>query len=537
VFRPLRLYPSGDRWYGRVRAALMRLSLRAVLLLWMLAVAVGSAAAQEEGFYEWDTPPPEEQRDAEAMIIPWGQGSIFVPTMTDPEYEPLYSVYEGDSLVAVQTTGRSVLARPGTYKVYLGSGSLDQRTEKTVKVNRGHATMVDPDWSGLVVSILDESRNSVKESYEIFRLRDAKTFGVGVGPEEELGEHPITWILPPGLYKIVRLGESFNTYVNFATVQLLPGALTRYTIVMDSETGNFIGAGIIGMEGALSRVRDWRAYTALHGSFIMNHSRQTADDDPDIDYTLSSQIESKLLYERGRHSVLSRTLIDEGFNKQEGLDFRTVLDRVSLKNIYVFDVIRHVGVYGRLIMESRLFRSNHYFEEGDTTSYVKIDENGDLIRRRQGESVEISPHFFPLSLQEGIGVNLIVFRSLRATLYVRSGYGFRQTYTMDVFREVKDDTTYTVPVFQEVPSTTLRGFESWIVGELRVTRNLLINAELDMLFPSRGQGDPVYELEAIFNLRLTKEISLHHTMRWRDKNSPYVQRENILQLRYTYILF
>jgi len=510
----------------------------AVVLPWVLAALLlsGARAQEESGFYAWDTPSPEEQRDAEAMIIPWGQGSIFVPTMTDPEYEPLYSVYEGDSLVAVQTMGQSVLVRPGTYKVYLGSGSLDQRIEKTVKVNRGHATMVEPKWSGLVVTILDESRNSVKESYEIFRLSDAKTFGVGVSPEEEMGEHPITWILPPGLYKIVRLGESFNTYVNFATVLLRPGALARFTIVMDSETETFIGAGIIGMEGALRRVRDWRAYTALHGSFIMNHSRQTTEDDPEIDFTFSSQMESKLRYERGRHSVLSRTLIDEGFSKQEGLGFRTVLDRVSLKNIYVFDLIRHMGLYGRLIMESRLFRSHHYFEEGDTTSYVKIDENGELLRRGQGESVELSPNFFPLSLQQGIGVNLVLLRSLRATLYVRSGYGFRQTYTMNVFREVKDDTTYTAPVFQEVPSTTLRGFESWIVGELRVTRNLLINTELDMLFPSRGQGDPVYELEAIFNLRLTKEISLHHTMRWRDKNSPYVQRENILQLRYTYIL-
>lgn len=504
------------------------------LVFWLW---ISGAAAQDEAFYAWDMPSPQEQRDAEAMIIPWGLGSIFPPAMTDPEYEPLYSVYQGDSVVAVQTMGRSVLARPGQYTVYLGSGSLEERIERKVDVHRGHATILKPDWSGLVVRIVDESRNSVKESYEIFRLSDAKTFGVGASPEEELGEHPRTWILPSGLYKIVRLGESFNTYVNFATVDLRPGALSRFTIVMDSETGNFIGAGIVGMEGALRKIRDWRAYTALHGSFIMNHSRQTTDDDPETDFTFSSQFENKMRYEAGRHSVLSRGLVDEGFSKQEGLGFRSVLDRVSLKNIYVFDVIRHVGLYGRLVTETRLFRSHHFFDTGDTTSYVKIDEDGRVVDRGRGSEVELSPPFFPLSLQEGFGVNVIVLRSLRATLYVRSGYGFRQTYTVDVFREWKDNSDFQVPVFEEVASTTLRGFESWIVGELRVTRNLLVNTELDMLFPSKGQGDPVYELEAIFNLRLTKEISLHHTMRWRDKNSPYVQRENILQLRYTYLLF
>jgi hypothetical protein len=508
-----------------------------VLLCALVAFLPGRAQAQLEGAYTWDAPSPEDQRDAEAMIIPWGQGSIFVPVMTDPEYEPLYSVYQADSLLAVQTMGRSVLARPGIYKVYLGSGALDQRIEKTVEVHRGHATMMEPDWGGLVVTIMDESRNTVKESYEIFRMSDAKSFGVGVSPEEELGEHPITWVLPPGLYKIVQLGESFNTYVNFATVDLRAGGLTRFTVVIDSETGSFIGSGILELGDAIRRIRDWRAYTAFHGSFIMNHSRQTTDDDAKIDYTFSTQMEAKLNYEKDRHSFLSRNLIDEGFNKQEGLGFRTVLDRVSLKNIYVFDMIRHIGLYGRLIVESRLFPSHHYFDTGDTTSFVKIDEDGNLIKRGQDEEVELSPSFLPLSLQEGIGVNLVLVRNLRATLYVRSGYGFRQTYTMDVFKEVKDDTTYTVPVFQEVPSTTLRGFESWIVGEVRLTRRLLINAELDMLFPSRGQGDPVYELEAIFNLRLTGQISLHHTMRWRDENSPYVQRENILQLRYTYLLF
>jgi len=504
------------------------------LILWGALVA--GAAAQEEEFYSWDLPSAEEQRDAEAMIIPWGKGSIFVPAMTDPEYEPLYSVYQADSLVAVQTMGRSVLVRPGSYAVGLGSGSLDQRIEKRVEVHRGHAAMVKASWSGLVVRILDESRNSLKESYEIFRVSDAKTFGVGVSPEEELGEHPITWILPPGLYKIVRLGESFNTYVNFTTVDLRPGALTRFTIVMDSETGNFIGAGVLGMESVVKRIEDWRVYTALHGSFIMNRSQQTTEDDPQTDFTFSSQMENKLRYEAGRHSVLSRGLVEEGFNKQEGFGFRSVLDRVSLKNVYVYDLIRHVGLYGRLLMESRLFRSRHYFDTGDTTSYVKVDEDGNLVSQGRGSEVTLSPPFFPLSLQEGFGVNVVVLRSLRATLYVRSGYGFRQTYTIDVFREVKDNPQYLVPVFEEVPSATLRGFESWIVGELRVTRNLLVNTELDMLFPS-GQAAAVYELEAVFNLRLTKEISLHHTMRWRDKNSPYVQRENILQLRYTYLLF
>ncbi|MCK4546238.1 MAG: hypothetical protein KAW17_02245 [Candidatus Eisenbacteria sp.] len=508
------------------------------LFCWMaLALLPWGALAQEADPYAWDRPSPGEQRDAEAMIIPWGQGSIFAPAMTNPEYEPLYSVYAGDSLLAVQTMGRSILARPGRYKVCLGSGAMDQRIEQTVEVHRGHATMVTPAWGGLVVSILDETRNSVKESYEIFRMSDAKSFGVGTSYEEEMGEHPITWILPPGLYKIVGLGESFNTYVNFATVDLRPGGLTRFTIVQNTVTGDFVGAGVVELGGAVRKIEDWQAYTAFHGSFIMNRSQQTTEDDPQTDLTFSSQMEARLRYERERHSVLSRTLIDEGFSKQEGLDFRTVLDRVSLKNVYVFDVIPHIGLYGRFIVESRLFRAHHYFEEGDTTSYVKIDEDGQLIKRSRGESVELSPNFFPLSLQEGVGVNLILLRSLRASLYVLSGYGFRQTYTFDVFKEIKDDTTYAVPVFQEVPSTTLRGFESWIMGELRISRNLLINAELDMLFPSRGQGDPVYELEAIFSLRLTKEISLHYTMRWRDANSPYVQRESIMQLRYTYLLF
>ena len=87
MFRPNRSNPQERRSPERVRGLCAGPRFLAVVLPWVLsALALSGARAQEESeFYAWDTPPPEEQRDAEAMIIPWGQGSIFVPTMTDPE--------------------------------------------------------------------------------------------------------------------------------------------------------------------------------------------------------------------------------------------------------------------------------------------------------------------------------------------------------------------------------------------------------------------------------------------------------------------
>jgi len=79
-------------------------------------------------------------------------------------------------------------------------------------------------------------------------MSNAESFGFGYGAREEVGEHLLTWILKPGTYKITLNGQSFNTYIDFTTVELVKGELVQLTMVVDSESGHLIGAGILNQE-------------------------------------------------------------------------------------------------------------------------------------------------------------------------------------------------------------------------------------------------------------------------------------------------
>jgi hypothetical protein len=100
----------------------------------------------------------------------------------------------------------------------------------------------------LTIKIIDENRNSIDNRYEIFKMSNAESFGFGYGAREEVGEHLLTWILKPGTYKITLNGQSFNTYIDFTTVELVKGELVQLTMVVDSESGHLIGAGILNQE-------------------------------------------------------------------------------------------------------------------------------------------------------------------------------------------------------------------------------------------------------------------------------------------------
>jgi len=68
---------------------------------------------------------------------------------------------------------------------------------------------------------------------------------------------------------------------------------------------------------------------------------------------------------------------------------------------------------------------------------------------------------------------------------------------------------------------------------------MMITSELDILFPSGTNKELVYDWENNLNLRLSKNISIDYTFRFKRDPSivSYVQTEQILLLRYSYILF
>lgn len=501
-------------------------------LVWLIAAEVG--LPQQINKRNWDAPSPKEQLYREGKDDIKGLGRLFLPAMTNAEYEPVYIVTSiTDSVYAIGRMGTSVWLRPGKYIVKFGSGSLDQVIVKEVEIIAEDTTILQPDWSCLVVRIIDETRNSIREAYEIYSIPENEHFGVGYGADEQLGEHLQTWILRPGLYKIVKLGEHVNTYKNFATVRLLPGELTRFTIVIDSETNKFIGAGILETERLTKKIANWSLFGALYGSYTLNSSNDVTSKDQETSMAFVAQFDYTIRYATKHHYFSSRGLIEEGWNMQKKqTSFRSSLDRTRLKNIYIFYFIKSLGIYSRLFVETNLWKKINYFKEPRTLTLLDYEDN--LIETKKNvRRIDLSPQLSPIELKEGVGINLILFKALRTNLNIRIGMGWHQNVNRDLYTEVNDST------YQLLKSSDAKGPEASLVGFARISRNMMFNTELEVFFPSGRIRQMDYEFENIINLRLSKNVSLDYTLRFRKRRnlSDYILTDHIVLLRYSYTLF
>ncbi len=500
-----------------------------------LIIFVSGTSGQQKKQYNWIAPPPKVQLDMEGMDDIKGLGRLFLPAMTNPDFEPVYTVYQGDSIIKSQKMGNSVWLRAGTYTISFGSGNLDQMMKKVIDIQAEETRIIEPDWSGLTIRIIDEAREWLKEPYELFRLPEREAYGIGYGADEQLGEKLMTWLLKPGLYKIVKLGEHVNTYVNFATVRLLPGELTQYTIVLDSETKNFRGAGVLEFGTESRKIKNWSLFSALYGSFTLNRANDVTSKEKRTSMAFVAQLDYNIKYSTPRHYFLARGLMEEGWNMQRKQStFRSYLDNVRLKNLYVFYFLDWLGFYGRFFVETDLFRTTIFYDEPKTIAL--FDEQGTLKETQTNvRKFVASPNFSPLILKEGIGINLLLLKSLRANFNVRAGMGYRQNINWKLYAQDEGDETK----FIRKPSSYLQGPEAAFIGNLRIFKNMTITSELDMLFPSGTNEELVYDWENNFNLRVSKNISIDYTLRFKRDQSivPYVQTEQILLLRYSYILF
>lgn len=505
------------------------------ILMIHLIIAIPYVQGQQKKQYNWIAPSPKVQLDMEGMDDIKGLGRLFLPAMTNPDFEPVYTISQGDSILKEQKMGNSVWLRPGTYTITFGSGNLDQMMKKAIDIQAEETRIIEPDWSGLTIRIIDETREWLKEPYEIFRLPEREAYGIGYGADEQLGEKLVTWILKPGLYKIVKLGEHVNTYVNFATVRLLPGELTQYTIVLDSETKNFRGAGVLEFGTESRKIKNWSIFSALYGSFTLNRSNDVTSKEQQTSMAFVAQFDYNIKYSTPRHYFLARGLMEEGWNMQrKQSSFRSYLDNVRLKNLYVFYFFGWLGCYGRFFVETDLFRSTIYYDEPKTITLFDVQGNLKETRSNVNKFVA-SPNFSPLILKEGVGINLLLLKSLRANFNVRLGMGYRQNLNWNLYAQDEQDNTK----FYRKASSYLQGPEAAFIGNIRILRNMMITSELDMLFPSGTNESFVYDWENNLNLRLSKNISIDYTLRFRRDQSivSYVQTEQILLLRYSYILF
>ncbi len=505
-----------------------------LLSLFQIAIAglvfAGGATAQDKS-YTWLTPPTRGQLELDPTLIPKGKGFLFVPAMTSPLNEPSFRVFQGNKRVAETSPGTGVLLSPGYYEVLVGTGTDAQMMSRTIPIEEGMTTMIRPFWSGLVINVIDEARTSINESYELYWLDQQENYGIGFGIEEERGEAVKTWLLPPGTYTVVRVGDNISTTRKFS-VTIEPGELVQRNLVVDTGDNTFIGFYPPTIQGLLSGTTDsnWKTNWQLSGSTQLATSQNSTGEDRSV-ISLSTQIFGRSIYSSDPHFANLRLIFEEGFTREEGDAFRKSIDEFEVRATYIYRLSERVGPYLRGVINTKLFATEARF---DVTQNLLISDNAGNITGNRADLDEftLSPALSPLEMRQGVGINSQLIRSFPLTLDMRVGIGARQSYLNDTFA-LNDDRT----IASKLSDTSTNGLEALLILNSRFSRYVSLDSEFDILIPDAATDSWEFTFENRLRLLLSRYINMDIVLNFeRVKPILRLQSRQQVLMRFVYLL-
>lgn len=478
---------------------------------------------------------PGLARDDTAMGI--GFGAIFVPALSGTDREPLVAVFppDGSGLIAEGRPGKRVVLPPGFYEVRHGTGSLEQQHVSRVEVVEGRTTIIPPSWAALQIDVVDEQFVPFRGTYELIRMDTREDFGVGFGADEQQGEQPRVWVLPPGLYKIIRAGGTYRDRIDFATVRLVAGEMTRFVLVQDPDTEEFQGAGEVDPNSTIGRDKAWTVRGVIGASLVFNQSDQVGVQEGET-YGGSVFFDGAAIYREGRNLWHTRFELEEEQSQAPEDDyFVNVADRLYLHTIYTYVLVPWFGPYARVGLETSLLDRYQQFEEtGDRTVF---DTDGEVLRViEDSDRVKLGGTFAPFRLFEGAGGNFKVLRKRNVELDLRLGMGARQTWANDLISYSDNSGTFTA-----VDDNYITGFEGAVVGFLRLERWVTLSTEFDGLV-AFDREDSTFTWRNQLNIRLASFVSLalRYNMAFEPsltEDGDDLRTEKDVQLRFSYTLF
>jgi len=472
-------------------------------------------------------------------------GLLLLPSLSFSENEPAYTIIDKYGLETSGRMGEPIPLLEGFYSVRFGSGDVKQQMEQNnIEIVAGYKRIVEPTWGCLIVDMTDESRDFADVSYEIFRLDNAESFGSEFPVDVSLGEQEKVWVLPPGYYKVTINNEPFNTYKDFTTVYVEEGKMQTLTIVVDlDEDGNptnMIGAGILRESDANARQNAVKVSSAIHANATLNSDNTADKNNPATTVTVTTQFDTKVVWDDYPYHFTSKNLIELGSTKDEDTGFRITANDFSLKNTFIYYIIRSFGFYVRGNMSASLLEDHRY--SSDAQNYRLIDSDGVVTEYPDDKNVKVSPYFLPMGFKEGVGVNWRVVNTPRVNLYARMGFGMQQDLNNGVYTytETKMDSTGAEWLeYNEVDSDSKEGLEFSIESDFRLPLNIRLNSNIDALKPFGSNTNMSAEWENIFNLRLIKQLSIDYKLLITyDKDVvDYVVWNHSLFLRFSYFLY
>ena len=508
-----------EKWrHGRVitlAVTVLALSMPAVAQQQPAIAVEAKAGALESLLYPWIAPSAEEQLAADATVVPAGSGAVFVPAMTNGADEPETLVYQGTQRVASGLNGKRIVLAPGSYVLRIGSGPLNQMMSVPVEVTAGNTRLVPVTWGGMIVEVVDKNNVPHRGTYELINVADRQPYTVGFGADTLLGEKLKTILATPGLYRIVRPGANYRTRVDFSTVVIPYGQMVYFKLVQDPDDGSLLGAGVVPPNelGLVQPGSAWtRTFTVGVGLPITDSSNVVGTSNQTTiggDFTFDTY----MIYDRDRNYAGIIFEVEEGFvsidpEVSPKLPLQKTVDRLRFDTIYTRLLGgSRVGPYVRFGVLTNLFESNVLVTEDTTVVKHMLDGTTSTEFVPANEDFNVGDAFAPVSIREGVGINVRLLRGRIASLDWRAGFGLRQNRFNGAF--VLDNSATGFQELSEQESFNETGVETTLVGTVRLSR-LLLNTNLDLFGDFDELEDPTLDWRNTFSWRLTGGLSLDY---------------------------
>ncbi len=504
-------------------------------LLPLLLALVAAGPVQAEDTYAWIQPPPEQQLASDNTVIPVGQGAVFVPCITGPEYEPPAKLVSDEDVTNLPL-GQRVIVDPGQYVVVVSAGSPAQGVSVAIDVVEGETVLVPVTWGALRIEVTDDHRIPHRGSYEIISAETREPIGTGFGADTLQGEILQTWLLKPGLYRIVRVGRDFRALKNYATVAVPASGFVRYRLVLDEDTGEFLGAGVLLPDEFATALReDQRWFKSMvvgfDGSLVKSQNVVGAVNQ--AQYSISAFTDAQLSFTSQPHQFSSLFQIDEGVSQvipQEG-DAQPLLkatDRLRGDMLYTYALKgRRTGPYGRVSAESQAFPTEVLATEDTAVTIVQSDGTESSLQIGANDTLRTAEAGHPTLLREGVGINTTFLEKNRSTNFnLRVGYGMRQNLYGGT-RVLDDDESTDAVEYTAVDSFYEKGIEATIVASMRLPGRVVYSTDVELFadfgsFTSKWDrtddwGIP-YPPWAVswrntLSLRLTRNLALNYYLK------------------------
>jgi uncharacterized lipoprotein YmbA len=443
------------------------------------------------------------------------EGELYLPSLTDSDTEPMYTIYDlTDNEISTGTMGQPLSIPNGMYKIKYGS---ELKMSKEITINPNTRLTIQPDWGALIVNIIDENRNPVKIRYEVFSdvKNNVISFGNDYSRIIELGEKPLTWLLPPSQYKITFNGQSYNTYTDFTTVNVAANQVYRLSVVVDANL-HMVGAGVIRAEDALATAKGLKFSNSVNGIINLTSNNTTNEQHPSQSISLSGQFDNRANYDVAPHHYTTKSLYELELTKLTGTDFRVTIDEYTIKNTYILYFSKRLGIYTRADASSHFFPSRVNFDS--PRNIIKMNQGGAVLDTLfDADNFQTSPSILPLNLREGVGINYKIFQSLSANMNLRGGFGWQEEFNDDVY---SFDSKVTVPnsslgysadfdIYKERISSYPKGIESSLISSFVIPLlSMGITSTADFLFPLQKGKTTTMDIENVVTISLLRNVSL-----------------------------